>query len=215
MRFFSSQFFFALRHCNNANNSKWLVRKERSFECKKKKYKRNELVKKPTYCQTHIHICKEHIALDKNRSTSRMCLSGERKREKKSSETSHFCCGCEKLTFLMASNGVECTDNLFEWVRRSRKYENTCISNIDTIAIFFDKDPLNVPKHWLLNFPMKITLTPDCCISDIIIFLLSIGYFRSFVGSFISLHRIKIWWEIYPFGTMNISLVNGLALVII
>lgn len=107
-------FFFALRHCNNANNSKWLVRKERSFECKKKKYKRNELVKKPTYCQTHIHICKEHIALDKNRSTSRMCLSGERKREKKSSETSHFCCGCEKLTFLMASNGVECTDNLFE-----------------------------------------------------------------------------------------------------
>lgn len=134
----------------------------------------------------NTHICKEHIALDKNRSTSRMCLSGERKRKKRATiPTSHFCCGCEKLTFLMASNGVECTDNLFEWVRRSRKYENTCISNIDTITIFFDKDPLNVPKHWLLNFPMKITLTLDCCISDIIIFLLSIGYFRSFVHSFL------------------------------
>lgn len=81
MRFFSSHLFFALRHCNNANNSKWLVRKERSFECKKKKYKRNELVKKPTYCQTHIYA-KSTLHWIKIEALAE-CVWVEREREKK------------------------------------------------------------------------------------------------------------------------------------
>lgn len=74
-------FFFALRHCKNANNSKWLVRKERSFECKKKKYKRNELVKKPTYCQTHIYA-KSTLHWIKIEALAE-CVWVEREREKK------------------------------------------------------------------------------------------------------------------------------------